>query len=170
MHGQKKDLNVRGAFLHMVADTLVSVGVVVSGVIIHFTGWMLVDPLMSIAVAVAILFSTWGMLKDSLRLSLDGIPEGIDLEEIKKLMMTVDGIRNVHHLHIWAISTTENAITAHVVIKDLEQMETIKPALKHLLAEHNISHCTLEFETEDHMCPCQGCDGKHCENKATCEL
>ena len=170
MHGQKKDLNVRGAFLHMVADTLVSVGVVVSGVIIHFTGWMLVDPLMSIAVAVAILFSTWGMLKDSLRLSLDGIPEGIDLEEIKKLMMTVDGIRNVHHLHIWAISTTENAITAHVVIHDLEQMETIKSELKHLLAEHNIPHCTLEFETEDHMCPCQGCDGKHCENKATCEL
>ena len=131
---------------------------------------MLVDPLMSIAVAVAILFSTWGMLKDSLRLSLDGIPEGIDLEEIKKLMMTVDGIRNVHHLHIWAISTTENAITAHVVIHDLEQMETIKSELKHLLAEHNIPHCTLEFETEDHMCPCQGCDGKHCENKATCEL
>ena len=152
MKGQKEDLNVRGAFLHMAADTLVSVGVVISGVVIRLTGLYIIDPIVSLIIALVILITTWDLLSDSLRLSLDGIPEGIDIAHIEEQMLQTDNVLDVHHVHIWAISTTENALTAHVVIKDLSTMEQTKRQLKHQLSDLGICHATLEIENKDSDC------------------
>ena len=157
MHGQKNDLNVRGAFLHMLADTLVSVGVVISGIIIYYTGWNMVDPIVSLIIAAVILVSTWELLSDSLRLAVDGIPEGIDRKEIERLLTEDEQVQEAHHIHIWAISTTETALTAHVVVDDLANWPQVSHQLKHELAEHGIAHATLEPETPythcaDHEC------------------
>ncbi len=157
MKGQKNDLNVRGAFLHMVADTLVSVGVVVSGIIIAFTGWSIIDPIVSLIIAFVILVSTWNLLSDSLRLSLDGMPEGITLEQVEHLLKDHEHVVDVHHMHIWAISTTDNAMTAHIVVDSLEEMEHVKEDLKHHLEEIGIAHATLETETADSHCHEKDC-------------
>lgn len=152
MRGQKGDLNMRGAFLHMVADTLVSLGVVVSGVIIIFTGWAVIDPIISLVIAVVILVSTWDLLSDSMRLILEGTPEGIETEEVMEHIRGVDKVRDLHHVHIWALSTTDNALTAHVVVDRLEDMHEVKRQVKDELRELGITHSTLEFETPDTAC------------------
>ena len=157
MKGQKEDLNIKGAFLHMAADTLVSVGVVISGLIILWTGWTLIDPIMSLIIAAVILIGTWDLLHESLRLAIDAVPEGIEPEEITEHLSEVEHVKDVHHLHIWALSTTENALTAHIVIDDLSQLHTIKLAIKEELKEHGISHSTLEFEQEGESCPEHDC-------------
>lgn len=152
MRGQKTDINVRGAFLHMVADTLVSLGVVVSGLLISATGWYITDPLVSIAIALLILVSTWRLLVESLKLTLDGTPEGISTDDITDAIAAVDNVRGVHHVHVWAISTTTNALTAHVVIGDVGSMGKTKHDIKEMLKTKNISHSTIEFETLDDHC------------------
>lgn len=157
MHGQKSDLNVRGAFLHMLADTLVSVGVVISGIVIYYTGWNIVDPIVSLVIAAVILISTWELLADSLRLAVDGIPEGIDCHEIDRLLTEDEQVQEAHHVHIWAISTTETALTAHIVLKDLTSWPQVSEHIKHELAEHGISHATLEPETPDAICHNKEC-------------
>lgn len=146
MRGQKGDLNIRGAFLHMAADTLVSVGVVISGIVITHTGWFIIDPIISIVIALVILISTWELLRDSMRLALDGVPEGIEVEEVSQLMRSTEHVTDVHHLHIWAMSTTENALTAHVVIDDERQTSSVRKALKEALNDHGITHATIEIE------------------------
>ena len=151
------DLNIKGAYLHMAADTLVSVGVLISGVVIEYTHWYFVDPIIGIVVAVVILYSTWGLLHDSLRLSLDGVPVDINLDEIKGLLLRNEEVEDVHHLHIWGISTTQNALTAHIVVRSTENMEELKHKLKEELYEHNIQHATLELELD-----CERCDHKCC--------
>lgn len=161
MRGQKEDINVRGAFLHMVADTLVSVGVVVSGLIITWTGWNIVDPIVSLIIAFIILLSTWDLLTASLRLIVDGTPEGVEPDDVRQEMMAIDHVKDVHHLHIWAISTTDNALTAHVAINSLEHMETVKTALKHMLHDKGIGHSTLEFESPDCQCHEHCCEDVH---------
>ena len=152
MRGQKSDLNVRGAFLHMAADTLVSVGVVISGIIIYYTGWTIIDPIVSLIIAIVILISTWELLSDSLRLAVDGIPEGMELEEIEHLITEEEHVKETHHIHVWAISTTETALTAHIVLDDLTCWPEVTERLKHTLAKHGISHVTLEPETSDWHC------------------
>lgn len=147
-----RDLNVKGAYLHMAADALVSVGVLVSGLVISWTGWSIVDPLVGLAVAVVIVVSVWSLTRDSLRLSLDGVPRGIELEEVERAMRGVEGVAAVHHIHIWAISTTENALTAHVVLRDAACMAGVKRALKETLRRLGIGHATLEFESGDECC------------------
>lgn len=147
-----KDLNVKGAYLHMAADALVSVGVLVAGLVIRQTGWYIIDPIIGIIVAIVILISTWNLLHDSIRLSLDGVPVGIDSKEIEESITSVANVKEIHHMHIWAISTTENALTAHVVIDDVSKMEEIKHNIKHALEHENISHATLEFETGKECC------------------
>lgn len=144
--GKDHDLNVKGAYLHMAADTLVSVGVLIAGVVIQLTGWYIVDPLIGIVVGVAILFSSWGLLRDSMTLTLDGVPRGIDPKKVKQTMLDQKGVIGVHHLHIWALSTTENALTAHVVVDDLAEEKEIKHAVKDALAGVGIQHATLELE------------------------
>ncbi len=150
---KEHDLNVKGAYLHMLADTLVSVGVVLSGVLILWTGWNIVDPLIGLVIAVVILFSTWGLLKESVRLAMDGVPEGIQVDDIREHLLEDPNVKAIHHLHIWPISTTENALTAHVVLNDLQQLDATGVRLHEELAEHGISHATLEFESPAAHCP-----------------
>lgn len=147
-----KDLNVKGAYLHMAADALVSVGVVVSGIIIMYTGWYVIDPVVGILIASVIVYSTWGLLRDSLRLSLDGVPSGVNLPEIEKTITSVRGVENVHHLHVWPISTTETALTAHILLSDISRMEEIKEEVKHELSHTGIRHATLEMELPGNSC------------------
>lgn len=152
MKDKDKDLNVKGAYLHMAADALVSVGVVVSGLVIARTGWYVIDPIIGLLIAVVIIYSTWGLLRDSLRLSLDGVPAGTELAEVENTIRQVPGVQEVHHLHIWAISTTETALTAHVVIENMDRMEPLKQQIKHELAHVGVQHATLEFETTRGSC------------------
>lgn len=152
MRGQKDDLNIRGAFLHMAADTLVSIGVVISGIIITYTGWYVIDPIVSIVIAIVILVSTWELLRDSMRLALDGVPEGIEVGEVAEAMRGTKHVTDVHHLHIWAMSTTENALTAHVVIDDEHEASAVRKALRETLHEQGITHATIEIESGDDCC------------------
>ncbi|OAV69325.1 Cadmium, cobalt and zinc/H(+)-K(+) antiporter [Bacteroidales bacterium Barb6XT] len=147
-----RDLNVKGAYLHMAADALVSVGVLVSGIVILHTSWYVIDPIIGLFIALVIVYSTWGLLRDSLRLSLDGVPAGTCVKDVEKLIRSASGVENVHHLHIWAISTTETALTAHILVKDTCRMEAIKSELKHALLHAGITHATLEFELSDTCC------------------
>lgn len=158
MKDKEKDLNVKGAYLHMAADALVSIGVVVSGVLIAHTGWYIVDPIIGILIALIIVYSTWGLLRDSLRLSLDGVPMGTNLAAVEKIMQEAPGVNGVHHLHIWPISTTQTALTAHIVTDEIDRMECIKQELKSRLAEAGIAHATLEFEGAGSQCGCVECE------------
>lgn len=157
MRNKKNDLNVSGAFLHMAADTLVSVGVLVSGIVISYTGFSLIDPIIGLCIAVVILLSTWHLLSESLRLSLDATPQNIDYNKVIDSMKNISGVIDVHHIHIWAISTTETALTAHVVVKDMTMMETIKESLKKNLAKMGIEHVTIEIELSDSVCTEEKC-------------
>lgn len=149
---KEKDLNVKGAYLHMAADALVSIGVMISGVLIIYTGWYVIDPIIGVLIALVIVYSTWGLLRDSLRLSLDGVPSGVNLPEIEKAMVSVSGVENIHHLHVWAISTTETALTAHLALSDISRMEEIKEEVKRKLSDIGIPHATLEVELSGHGC------------------
>lgn len=155
-----RDLNVRGAFLHLFADALVSAVVVIGGLLIHFTGIAVIDPILSILVAIVIFYSTFGLLKDSLKLSLDAVPENVDINSIRSEVLNTAGVKNLHHLHVWALSTTQNAMTTHVVVKDeMTDNETaeMKNQLRHKLEALNIAHLTLEIERESHTCEEPGC-------------
>ena len=121
MRDKEKDMNVKSAYLHLMSDAVVSLGIVIGGILIVYTGWFWIDSVISIVIAVVILFSTWGLLKDSLRLSLDGVPADIKLDEIKATALKTAGVKDFHHVHIWAISTTENALTAHLVLATQHQ-------------------------------------------------
>ncbi|HZK63496.1 MAG TPA: cation diffusion facilitator family transporter [Puia sp.] len=152
---RENDLNIKGAFLHLMADTVVSAALVVGGILIYFTHWYWVDPLLGIAVAIAIVFSTWKLLRDSLRLSLDAVPQGINLATVRDLVKKINGVRDFHHIHIWALSTMENALTGHVVLErgiSIEDQEKIKQEIKHQLLHASIQHVTLETETEALAC------------------
>lgn len=153
MKDKEKDLNVKGAYLHMAADALVSVGVLVAGIVISRTGWYIIDPIIGLIVAVVILISTWNLLHDSLRLTLDGVPTSIDSQKVVKAIRALPGVDDVHYIHIWAISTTENALTAHIVLKQPEGMQEVKHLIRHRLEDFGIGHATLEFEVP----------GEHCE-------
>ena len=154
---QQHDINTRGAFLHMLADTLVSVGVVVSGIVIHYTGWTVIDPIIGLVIAVVILISTWDLLSESLRMSTDAVPEGFDVEEITKKIESQEGVLNVHHMHIWAISTTETALTCHVVIPEASMLEEVTDRVKEMLDGIGIHHSTIELETSSSHCHDHDC-------------
>lgn len=158
MRQQKGDLNVRGAFLHMAADTLVSLGVVVSGLVIQQTGCVLVDPVVSLVISVVILISTWRLLKESVSLSLDGVPSSLSKGEVCDLLRNLPHIEDIHHVHIWAISTTEVALTAHIVLRNMEYMESVKDDVRRTLAAKGIAHCTLEMELSGCDCRCKDCE------------
>ena len=153
--GKENDLNLKGAFLHLMADAVVSAALVIGGIVIYYTSWYWIDPLLGIAVAIAIVYSTWKLLRDSLRLSLDGVPKGIDLRKVKAEVEKIKGVKDFHHIHIWALSTQENALTGHVVLEQkigIEEQEKIKQEIKHQLLHANIQHVTLETETETMAC------------------
>ncbi len=157
MKSQKDDLNVRGAFLHMAADTLVSVGVVISGIAISLTGLYVIDPIVSLAIAAVILISTWKLLAESLRLSLDGIPEKIDIDRVRETLRKNPGVESVHHIHVWAISTTDTALTAHLVLTRNTDADAVKKTVREELRATGITHATLETETSGTCCHDTGC-------------
>jgi len=157
MRGQQNDLNVRGAFLHMAADTLVSVGVVISGIVIAVSGWYIIDPIISLMIAVVILFSMWELLHDSIRLAMDGVPENIEIQHLRENICATPHVNGVHHIHVWAMSTTENALTAHVVVDDMANAHEAVHAIKHMLAEEGITHATIETELQNDDCEDREC-------------
>jgi len=158
MKDKDKELNMKGAYLHMASDAIVSLGVVIAGVIIVYTGWTWVDPLISLVIMLIIVLGTWNLLKDSLRLSMDGVPVGIDLEKVRSVAIRIPGIKDIHHIHVWAMSTTTNALTAHLVTENNlpdERLTLLKNTLKHDLEHLNIQHVTLETEVKN--CETEDC-------------
>lgn len=154
MKDKEKDLNVKGAYMHMAVDALVSLGVVLSGVVIAYTGWFWLDSAVSIIIAIVILVGTWGLFKDSLRLEMDGVPKDMDLTAIKAELLKADGVVDIHHVHVWALSTTENALTAHLVIapEAVDRFDKIKHDLRHRLEHLDINHSTFEPEFSEKKC------------------
>jgi len=158
MSGRKGDLNIQGAFAHMAADAVISAGVAVAGVVIMFTGWLWLDPVVSLILSAVIIVGTWGLLRDSLNLAMDAVPPGIDVAAVQEWLLALPAISGVHHLHIWGLSTTETALTVHVVLAG----GTGGPALLHeinhgLNEKFNIGHATIQFETAGSDCAGEGC-------------
>lgn len=154
MAGRKHDLNVRGAFLHMAADALVSAGVVVAGLVVLYTGWVLVDPMVSLLIVAVIGWGTWGLLRDSVKLGLNAVPDGIDEGAVRTCLCDLPGVAGVHDLHIWPMSTTETALIAHLHMPAGHPGDHFLHEAAHRL-EHRfgIGHTTLQVETGG---------GKHC--------
>jgi cobalt-zinc-cadmium efflux system protein len=154
--GRKRDLNARAAYMHMAADAAVSAAVVVAGFVILWTGQQWVDPAMSIAVAIIILWGSFGLLKESVGMSLMGVPQGIEPDEVEQELAGLDGVETVHDLHIWPLSTTETALTAHLVAPDAASTDGIIEAARKMLHDRfGIEHCTLQVERvhlEDTAC------------------
>lgn len=150
MAGRKEDLNVRGAFTHMMGDAIISLGVVIAGFAIIYTGWQWLDPVVSLIIAVLILAGTWGLLRDSVNLALHGVPAGIDIEQVRTFLKTLEGVSEVHDLHVWAMSTTETALTAHLIMPagcpDGGFLGTVSDTLQE---RFDIHHVTIQIETDD---------------------
>lgn len=159
MKDKDSDLNVKGAYLHMAVDAIVSLGVVVSGIIIYFTHLAWIDSVVSIIIGIVILTGTWNLLKDSLRLEMDGVPKEMDLKEIKAELMKAKGVVDIHHMHVWALSTTENALTAHLIVSpdNMANFDEIKHDLRHRLEHLSISHSTFEPEFSNEKCKQPDC-------------
>lgn len=152
--GSKSDVNVRGAFLHLVADAAVSAGVVVAGAVLWRTGWVWIDPATSLVVSVVVLVGTWGLLRDALHLAMDGVPRNIDLEQVRAFLAGLPEIEAVHDLHVWAMSTTETALTAHLVMPWRDCPPAFLGGLEHELEERfGIAHTTVQIEpAENNEC------------------
>ncbi|GGE54558.1 cobalt transporter [Streptosporangium jomthongense] len=159
LKGQQGDLNIRGAFLHMAADTLVSIGVVIAGGIIMLTGAHWIDPVVSLVIAVVIFIGTWRLLKDSVNLAVDAVPRGINPGAVIEKLQSLPGVESAHHLHIWALSTTENALTVHLVKPDPGSDDQVIEQATHMLRqEFNIQHVTIQWERTVADCPnASGC-------------
>ena len=156
MKDKNLDMNVKAAYLHMAADTLVSLGVVVSGIVIHFTGWYVLDPIVGIVIALVIAWSTRGLLAESTRLSIDTVPKSVDMNALERAILSVDGVKSIHHLHVWPLSTTEVAMTVHVIITDVNRLNYIIASVRSKSRQHGVSHPTVEAETatphiDDHL-------------------
>jgi cobalt-zinc-cadmium efflux system protein len=145
--GKDKDLNIKGAFIHMAADAAVSLGVAAGGLVILFTGWMWIDPAVSILILVVITIGTWGLLKDSVLLSMDAVPEHISTDDVRKYLSSLSGVIDVHDLHIWAMSTTEYALTAHLIIPEISSNDNFLCETADVLNHRfGISHTTIQIE------------------------
>ena len=148
--GKKDDLNIKGAYLHMAADAGVSLGVVVAGIAIMITGWLWLDPGISLVIVVVVLVATWNLLQDSINLSIDAVPQGIDISDIKDYLTRIKDVSEIHDLHVWALSTTETALTVHLVTtKDLIDNNFLQEVQQHLHDNFGIEHATIQVEKED---------------------
>ncbi|MGI8438287.1 MAG: cation diffusion facilitator family transporter [Chthoniobacterales bacterium] len=153
MSDRKGDLNIRAAFSHMMADAAVSAGVVFAGFAILATGLPWIDPVVSLVISAVIVWGTWGLLRDSVNLALQAVPEGIDFAKVKQYLAGLPNVTAVHDLHIWPMSTTETALTAHLV-RDVDRCDCalLEECCKELHDKFEIQHATIQFETEDHIC------------------
>lgn len=158
MKGSKGDVNIRGAFVHMAADAGVSLGVVLAGGLVILTGWTIVDPLVGIAIALLILFSSWELLSESLNLALNAAPKSVDLAALRSWILEHPGVKDIHDLHVWPLSTRKTALTAHVQIGGVSDTDALLHALAHGLHEKfDIDHSTIQTEATPggcgHGCP-----------------
>ncbi len=154
----KHDINLKAVFFHMLVDALVSLGVVIGAILMKFTHWYWLDGAIGIIISLTIFFSTFGLLKESFLLSIDAVPQNIDIEKIKAIISSHKDVESVHHIHLWALSTTETALTAHIVVKqnfDLKKIMQINSELQNLLEANAIHHTTFEFELASEGCPKQ---------------
>ena len=148
MRGRESDINVRGAFLHMASDAAISAGVLAAALVITWTGWLWLDPAVSLAIAAIIAAGTWSLLRESMNLAMDAVPAGLDTAEIETFLRTLPCVHEVHDLHVWALSTTENAVTAHLVQHGAEVDATLIPsAVAGLKSRFGIGHATIQVET-----------------------
>lgn len=148
--GRKGDLNIRGAYLHMMADAAVSLGVVLAGLLIAVTGWVVLDPITSLAIAGVILWSTWGLFKESVRMTMAGVPSDIPIDDVRAALTARPGVKEVHDLHIWAISTTETALTCHLVMPSgYPGTDFLRDIEHHLDHDFGIGHSTFQIETDE---------------------
>ena len=146
--GRKHDLNIRGAFLHMAADAGVSLGVVVAGVIIMLRGWLWIDPVLSLVIVAVLLVSTWGLLKDSMRYAMDAVPENVDIAAVRKYLLGDSHVARIHDLHVWPLSTTETALTVHLVVNESTLDNGFLLCLQEDLHDRfGIEHVTIQVET-----------------------
>lgn len=155
MKDRKKDLNIRAAYLHMAADAGISAGVVVAGGIILLTGWNWLDPIISLLIVIVIFFGSWGLLKDSLSLSIDAVPDNIHLPDVERYFKSLKWVSGIHDLHIWALSTTESALTVHLVTdQTCENNKHLLEIQHHLHDEFDIEHSTIQIEQKDENFNC----------------
>jgi cobalt-zinc-cadmium efflux system protein len=155
MSGRKHDINIRGAFLHMAADAGVSLGVVLAGIAIAYTGWEWLDPAMSLLIVGVILVSTWGLLRDSVNLALDAVPDAIDMVDLQSYLSRIPGVTAVHDLHVWGMSTTEAALTVHLVMPHAPCEDAlINRICNELHDRFGVEHATIQVERGDPAHPC----------------
>jgi cobalt-zinc-cadmium efflux system protein len=152
MRGRHGDLNIRGAYLHMAADAGVSLGVVIAAGIIMLTGWLWLDPAISLVIAAVVFWSGWGLARDSVNLALDGVPRGIELAQVKDYLAGLEGVSEVHDLHIWAMSTNETALTAHLVRPGGSDDAFLHGVCEEIAHRFNIHHATLQIEAAADVC------------------
>jgi cobalt-zinc-cadmium efflux system protein len=156
MSGKAQDVNIKGAYLHMVSDAAVSLGVVLAALLMQFSGWLWLDPVMSLTIAVVIGLGTWGLLRESVNLALDAVPANIQVEEVASYLRSFPGIIDLHDLHIWAMSTTEIALTVHLVKSNAVLDDALLARINQdLQMQFNIHHTTLQFESGDPAHPCR---------------
>jgi cobalt-zinc-cadmium efflux system protein len=161
LSGKDHDLNIRGAFLHMAADAAVSLGVVASGALIFYLGFNWIDPLISLVIAAVILLSTWGLLRDSLNLAVDAVPRGVDPGAVRDYLSALPGVQAIHDLHIWPMSTTDTALTAHMVMDEFPDSDQyLNEVAEVLLARFSINHPTIQLERHDGEFQCH--QSVHC--------
>ena len=155
LRGSHGDLNIRGAFLRMAADALVSLGVVLAGALYLWRGWAWIDPVLSLVIAVVIVLGTWGLLRQSVHLLFDGVPDGIDLGAVRRGLLALPGVAGLHDLHVWAMGTDANAATAHLVLADGGDSAAVLQAATQLLQQdHGIGHATLQLESRAYAATC----------------
>jgi cobalt-zinc-cadmium efflux system protein len=155
MAGSKNDLNIRGAYLHLAADAAISLGVLVAGLVVLFTGWFWLDPLVSIAIVLVIMLGTWSLLRASLHMVMAGVPANVDAAKVAQFLLEQPGVTDVHDLHIWGMSTTDTALTAHLVMPSGYPGDAVIDEINlQLQRQFSIGHCTLQVElgTTEHAC------------------
>jgi len=157
-HSRKGDLNIRGAFLHMAADALVSLGVVAAGLIYLWRAWGWVDPLVSLVIAAVVVAGTWSLFRESLHLLFDGVPKDVDVREVRSALLVLPGMQGLHELHVWGMATSETALTAHLVLDDSygDRDLLLRAATQALEERFKIRHVTLQLESAH--CP----SDRHC--------
>lgn len=157
--GKEKDINIKGTFLHMAADAAVSFGVVIAGLVINFTNWLWIDPVISLIIAFVIIIGTWNLLKDSFMLSMDAVPNNINLKEVESYLKSLDGITDVHDLHIWGMSATAYALTVHLVVDNYpDDNKFIQQINENLFHKFGIEHPTIQLELTSQAYNCEKCN------------